>query len=372
MAFLTAAAFLYPELKRRQRLGYFKTFSKETIIGEAPKLWDVLLNALLGFVLGYKILGLMGNPGALENPQHWLLSGDGNLLGGIAGGIIMGFWRWYEKHSVKLPSPVKEAKTMWPHDMIGDIVLFAAIGGISGAKFFYLFETPGNFQDFLQDPLGSFFGGLAIWGGIVGGALVVSIFAYRRNINILQLCDATAPTLLIALAVGRIGCQVAGDGDWGIYNTQPKPGWLSWLPDSLWAYDYAHNVNRDGAGLIQNCQEAYCTYVTPLVYPTPIYEIVMLTILFAILWAFRKKLVAPGAMFSLYFIVSGVERILIEQIRINTKLNILGMQLTQAEFLSIIFMVGGTIGLIIALQRHRKNLREKGPDYLVIGEKLAV
>jgi phosphatidylglycerol:prolipoprotein diacylglycerol transferase len=363
MAFLSAAIFLYRDLKRKEGLGFFRTYTKETIVGEPAKPLDLLLNALLGFILGYKLVGLFTEPGAMNDAQHWLLTGKGSIIGGIAGALILGALRYYEKKKQELQSPKKEVQVLYAHDQIGDIVLWAAIGGIGGAKLFYLFESPGNFEDFLRDPFGSFFGGLAIWGGIIGGTALVLNFARKRHINMIQLSDTAAPTLLLALAVGRLGCEFSGDGDWGINNISTKPGWLSWLPDRLWIYDYAHNVNHEGAGIAQNCHEAYCNYLVPMVYPTPLYEIVMLMILFGILWGIRKKLVAPGAMFSLYFIVSGIERMIIEQIRVNTKLDILGMKLTQAEFLSLIFMVGGTIGLIAALSIHKRKQREISPTY---------
>ena len=70
----------------------------------------------------------------------------------------------------------------------------------------------------------------------------------------LRLADATAPGLLLAYGIGRIGCHVSGDGDWGIPNTLPKPGWLSWAPDWIWAYAYPNNVNRVGIRIPNNSE----------------------------------------------------------------------------------------------------------------------
>jgi hypothetical protein len=76
---------------------------------------------------------------------------------------------------------------------------------------------------------------------IVAG-IAVAIYARRKKIPFLHLADATAPGLILAYGIGRIGCHVSGDGDWGIVNTAEKPGWLSWLPDWAWSYDYPNNV----------------------------------------------------------------------------------------------------------------------------------
>lgn len=359
LAFLTAATFLYYELKRREKLGWMKPYEYEAMVGEPAKPLELLLNFVLGFIIGLKLIGLaVDSKAALENPQVWMLSSKGSIIGGLVLGTLLALQKWYEKNKEKLPEPRKETMKLYPHDMIGDIVLMAAIGGISGAKIFYLFESPGNFEAFLQDPFGSFFGGLTIFGGILLGAVTVLTYAYKRKINLLQMADATSPTLLIAVAVGRMGCQTAGDGDWGIVNTMAKPGWLSWLPDWAWAYDYAHNVGNEGGGIIKDCHEAFCAYVTPPVFPTPLYEIIMLTALFAILWGVRKRFKAPGAMFALYFIVSGVERLLIEQIRVNTRFSFWGIQATQAEIIAVAFIVLGAAGYILAIKMYRKRLKD--------------
>jgi prolipoprotein diacylglyceryltransferase len=90
-----------------------------------------------------------------------------------------------------------------------------------------------------------------------------------------------APTMMFAYAFGRIGCQISGDGDWGIPNTHPKP--FSWMPDWLWAYSYPHNVIGEGKP-IAGCDGPYCNELFPAVYPTPLYEIIACFILFAVLW----------------------------------------------------------------------------------------
>lgn len=356
LAFVAAAFFLQRDLKRKEKIGLFQFHYTQEKVGERASTTELLINGVIGFLVGYKLVGLVADIEIVKlNPQDWILSAEGSLIGGLLGGALMAFARYYEKEKQKLDKPKMVKREVRPHQMIGDIVMWAAIGGILGAKVFYFFETPGNFTSFLEDPFGSFFGGLTIYGGLVGGALAVILFALRRNINPIHLADSTVPTLFLAYAVGRMGCQVAGDGDWGIVNLNAKPGWLSWLPDWAWQYQYAHNVNREGV-LIPDCVEQYCYMLPEPVYPTPLYEIVMSLALFAFLWSIRTKIKAPGAMVSLYLILNGVERFAIESIRVNTKLNILGIEATQAEVIALIFIITGILGLIYTTRNYKQKL----------------
>ncbi|CAN5322459.1 hypothetical protein BH09BAC1_BH09BAC1_12300 [soil metagenome] len=359
MAFLAAAFFLYRDLKRKEKLGLIKSYFKEVEVGAPASPFELATNALLGFLIGFKVFYLFGNMSEVTpNPQEWLISSRGSWIGGIVMAALLAGQRWYEKNKVKLDQPKKVMMELKPHQQIGDIVMMAALGGILGAKLFYLFESPENFDQFMQDPFGSFFGGLTIYGGLICGAVVVLYFAYRRGMDVIQLADSASPTLLLAGGIGRLGCHVSGDGDWGDPNPALKPDWLSWMPDRWWAFDYAHNVNRVG-DQIAGCLEDYCTVLPVPVYPTPIYEFAMLTLLFTILWSLRKRIPIPGVIFSMYLIVNGLERFTIEQIRVNTKLDFLGLPLTQAEFIAICFGIAGVVGLVVFTRRYKKALAAK-------------
>jgi len=146
--------------------------------------------------------------------------------------------------------------------------------------------------------------------------------------------------MMLAYGVGRMGCHMSGDGDWGIENLSPKPDWLSWLPDWAWAYNYEGNVH----GMI----------LENPVWPTPLYEVIMALIVFGVLWSIRKRF-APGVLFSIYFIFAGLERFIIEKIRVNPKLNVLGMELTQAEIISFTMIVLGIVGIIYFNKTKDKN-----------------
>lgn len=342
IAFFGAAFFLVKELKRKESLGLISGRQGKVVIGEAPKPTEIAINAAIGFVLGIKIFPMFTNFGPIgEDPQGYFLSTEGNLITGILGALALGGWYYWKAKKQQLPKPKVETITIHPHDMIGDIVIVAAISGIIGAKLFYLFESPGNFSNFIKDPAGSFFGGLTIYGGWICGALATGYFVKKRGMNPIHAMDAAAPTLFVAYGIGRLGCQVSGDGDWGIDNLAAAPGWL---PEWLWSNTYAYNVANEGV-LIEGCTEAYCRVLANPVYPTPLYETMMAFLLFGFLWSIRKKITVPGVMFSVYLILNGVERFFIEKIRVNTTFELAGMQVTQAEIIAVAFVLLGIAGI---------------------------
>ena len=158
--------------------------------------------------------------------------------------------------------------------------------------------------------------------------------------------DATAPSLMLAYGVGRIGCHLAGDGDWGIENVNPKPGFM---PDWLWSYNYPHNVNDAGTA-IDGCVGKYCNQLPIPVFPTPFYETIVCLILFLGLWLLRKRLKVPGTLFAVYLAVNGLERFFIEKIRVNNRMSFIGFHPTQAEIISALLFISG-VGLFVILRR---------------------
>lgn len=353
LGFLAAAIVLNRELLRKEQLGLLPPMQREITIGLPASTGELLLNGLLGFLIGYKLPEMITNYQAFSaNPQQFILSANGSWWGGGIGALLLAFWKYRDKNRQRLAQPRKELITVHPHEYTGDITLMAAIGGITGAKLFYLFESPGNFQEFLDDPLGSFFGGLTIYGGLIGGALAVYLFARKKQIRFIHIADAVAPGLLLAYGIGRIGCQVSGDGDWGIPNLSPKP---HWIPQWLWAQRYPHNIINEGIR-IPDCMEKHCFILEQPVYPTPIYETIMALIFFLLLWSIRKKISAPGLMFSCYLIINGIERLFIEQYRVNTKLEwIVGIKATQAEVLAVLFLLAGLLGIFLSLRLKNKS-----------------
>jgi phosphatidylglycerol:prolipoprotein diacylglycerol transferase len=207
--------------------------------------------------------------------------------------------------------------------------MIMALAGIIGARIFHLLEYPAQF---LADPWGMIFtrSGFTIYGGLLFGLGAGALHARWRRIAIAPLADALAPALMLGYAIGRVGCQVSGDGDWGIVaNMALRP---TWLPTWLWAQTYENNI----AGVI---------IAPPGVYPTPIYETLMSLIVFAILWSVRRHPHRAGWLFALFLLLCGIERFLIELIRVNAHIRLLGIEATQAEIVSVLFMVAGAAGL---------------------------
>jgi phosphatidylglycerol:prolipoprotein diacylglycerol transferase len=195
-----------------------------------------------------------------------------------------------------------------PRDYAYEIIFAGLIGGLVGSRLYYLFQHTGQFSD---DPLGSLFGGTGLvwYGGVIGGALGVIIWAKRRDMLNIGLLDLCAVPLALGYAIGRIGCQISGDGDYG------KPS------DLPWAMSY-----RDG------------TVPTPPgveVHPTPIYETLAMGLAAWLLWRWRDRW-EPGLVFAAYLMLSGVERFLVEFLRRNSETG-LGLTTPQLESLAMIF-----------------------------------
>lgn len=157
--------------------------------------------------------------------------------------------------------------------------------------------------------------------------------------------DVGAPGIMLAYAIGRIGCQLSGDGDWGIVNTHPKPLLLHWLPDWMWSFNFPHNILNQGV-YINGCRGYYCNVLPQGVYPTSFYEIVICGAMFAVMWLIRKRVTTAGFMSYFYLILIGTERFFIEFIRITIRYHFLGIVLTQAQIISVCMFIVGVGGMI--------------------------
>ncbi|GJI99578.1 hypothetical protein RugamoR64_01170 [Duganella rhizosphaerae] len=218
-----------------------------------------------------------------------------------------------------------------PQDVVSDLTMVVLVAGIFGARLFHILE---HTDQFAADPMSMIFtrSGLSIFGGLIVGTLAGMVCVRRWRLPVRPLLDAAAPAMMIGYAIGRIGCQVSGDGDWGIAaNMALKP---DWLPTWLWAQTYDNNIYGELIAL-------------PGVYPTPIYETAMALLCFALLWALRKHAFRIGWLFSVYLMLAGVERLLIEQIRVNPLFNVAGLHATQAEIIAVTLIVLGAIGTLI-------------------------
>jgi phosphatidylglycerol---prolipoprotein diacylglyceryl transferase len=199
-----------------------------------------------------------------------------------------------------------------PVDWAYEMVFAALVGGIVGARLWWVAENWSEAQD---DFVGSLLSGsgLVWYGGAIGGAITVLLWAWRRNFLTLQMLDVAAVPLAAGYAFGRIGCQLAGDGDYGI----------PW--DGPWAMAYPD-------GTVPTTEE---------VHPTPVYEAVSMLLVAALLWRWRHRW-QPGTLFALYLVLAGLERFLVEFVRRNDDV-LLG--LTQPQLLSLVSIAAGAIWL---------------------------
>ena len=380
LSFIGAAMILTKELKRKESQGFLAAEEETIVVGKIAGPGELFTNFILGFLIGYKIIGLFTTNGPVnQNPADFIFSSAGNGWAGLALGLLFAGLKWREKNKQKLPQPEERKIRIWPHDRVGDIVIFAAIFGFLGAKIFNSLET---WDEFIKNPVASLlsFSGLTFYGGLIIAALSIWYYARKHKIGFWYLNDAAAPALMLAYGTGRIGCQVSGDGDWGIVNsayaagsglksiaTTPQhfqaelvsnsdyyisqfgslqlvphlfvPG-PSFLPNWLFGYTYPHNVIGEGIK-IPGCMGAYCSYLPAPVFPTAFYETLICVGLFFLIWSVRKKFLVPGTLFAFYLILNGIERFFIEKIRVNTRYSIFGFHPTQAEIISTLLIFTG-------------------------------
>src|SRR5688572_3504976 len=195
-----------------------------------------------------------------------------------------------------------------PVDWAYEVIFAGLVGGVVGSRLDYVIQ---NWDEVSDDLLGNVFSGsgLVWFGGLVGGALGVLLWAWRRGFLGLQLLDVCAVPLALGYAIGRVGCQLSGDGDYGVESDLP---WAMAYPD----------------GTVSTTDE---------VHPTPIYESLAMGLVALVLWQLRGRF-APGTIFALYLVAAGVERLLIEFIRRNDDV---ALGLTLAQLVSVGMLAAG-------------------------------
>jgi phosphatidylglycerol:prolipoprotein diacylglycerol transferase len=205
-----------------------------------------------------------------------------------------------------------------PTDWAYEIAFAALVGGFVGARVYYMAQNWDQVQD---DLFGSVLSGegLVWYGGALGGAAAVFAWAWWRGFLGLALLDLAAPALALGYAIGRIGCQLSGDGDYGIASDLP---WAMAYPD----------------GTVPTDEQ---------VHPTPVYETLAMGLVAWLLWQLRDRL-RPGMLFALYLVLSGLERFLVEFVRRNDE--VLG-GLTAPQLESVGMMAAGTLWLTLASRR---------------------
>ena len=200
-----------------------------------------------------------------------------------------------------------------PPDWSYELIFAGLVGGVIGSRLDYLLQ---NWDDVSDDLFGNLLSGsgLVWFGGLVGGAIGVCLWAWRRGFLGLQLLDVCAVPLALGYAIGRVGCQLSGDGDYGVESDLP------------WAMAYPE-------GTVATTDE---------VHPTPIYESLAMGLIALALWRLRGRL-APGMVFALYLVATGLERLLVEFIRRNDEV---ALGLTFAQLVSLALVAVGGAWLV--------------------------
>ena len=361
IAFLVASWTLSLELKRKEKEGIIKSSKVKVLLGKGLTFFDILSALFFSFLIGFKgVEAIFYYSDLVANPQEFILSSRGHLLGGIIVAFISLYLKWKDNQATKLDMPKWIEKEIHPYELVGNMTMIAAISGIIGAKLFHNLENIGEIKDLPFDEIvGQLmaFSGLTFYGGLIAGAVAVIWYGRKYNIKPLHLADSAAPGLMLAYGVGRIGCQLSGDGDWGINNLAAKPEWMSFLPDWMWSYNFPHNVIQSGIPM-EDCGdkfwEPYCYQLANPVWPTAFYEVVMTILIFSLLWSIRKRIKIAGIMFFTYLALNGMERFFIEKIRVNTEYNILG-GITQAEIISFCLVVLGFLGAFFLYQNSKRR-----------------
>jgi phosphatidylglycerol---prolipoprotein diacylglyceryl transferase len=199
-----------------------------------------------------------------------------------------------------------------PVDWAYEMIFAGLVGGLIGSRLDFLIQ---NYDSVSDDLVGALFSGsgLVWFGGVVGGAVGVMLWARWRGFLEPRLFDVAAPALALGYAIGRVGCQLSGDGDYG------KP------TDLPWGMAYPDGTEP----------------TTDEVHPTPVFETVAMGLVALALWNLRDRF-APGALFALYLVFAGAERFLIEFIRRNDGVLV---GLTPAQLISVVMVGGGVLWL---------------------------
>lgn len=206
------------------------------------------------------------------------------------------------------------------------IIGITGLAGLVGARLYHLLESP---SEFVANPLPLLFStmGFAWFGALIGGFVALVLLARHYRINILLMLDIASPAAVIGYGIGRIGCLISGDGDYGTPTSLP------------WGMSFPN-------GLVPTTQR---------VHPTPIYEFLGALVIAYILWRIGRHAIGgtrpAGEVFAYYLVFTGIGRFWIEFIRINPR-SFFG--LTNAQAASLLSILAGIL-LLVALSRRARS-----------------
>jgi phosphatidylglycerol:prolipoprotein diacylglycerol transferase len=230
---------------------------------------------------------------------------------------------------------------------VSDMIFAAVIGGLLGAKLYYVVIL-GNWDALFTR------GGFVFWGGLIGGMLAVMLVIWKKKIPMLRIFDVGAPAVAAAYAVGRTGCWAVGD-DYG----KPWPGGFmavefpNGAPPSTVGYMHHDFGVQFPPGMDPN------TVVG--VYPTQLIEVALGLLMFWILWRLRDHKHAEGWLFGLYCVLAGIERFLVEFLRAKDDRFLFAGGLSTAQLIAVAFTLGG-----FAWMRWRRDVTATKPGIYAI------
>jgi phosphatidylglycerol---prolipoprotein diacylglyceryl transferase len=334
LGFVAAYLTFRLEYRRKEAEGVIHSFNGPGRVVH-PLLW-----ALLGFVAGAKLgYWWLHRNQYIGTPQDFIFSLRGDLIAGLLAAVVV--WE-----IAKRQSPSKTTEVMHPYQLMDHLLLYCGVFGFAGAILF------AKLEDVSAHGLVVSFNGLNYYGGLIAGALTYLYINKRYGIQPAIAADIGSCGMMLAYAVGRVGCHVAGDGDWGIINEQPKP---AWLPEWLWASRYPHNSIHQGI-YIPGCTGSNCTVLPAPVFPTPLYEAIICFCLFLLLWKLRRHIKRPGILFAYFAILNGAERFAIEFIRVNPRYVVGYWKLSQAQVIAVACMFAGLIVLLLSARKKNSTI----------------
>lgn len=218
------------------------------------------------------------------------------------------------------------------------IVITAAITGIVGSRIYAILD---DLPTYLADPKSMIFSGsgFVFYGGMIGGILGAYLVSRRYRISFAVTMDMCGPALAIGQAIGRLGCQLSGDGDWGLPSTLP------------WAMAYPKAIVGWNSETVLKLDEHYRLvsgyFPGVRVHPAPVYETILYLGVFAILWSMRRR--APeGHLIYWYLVLGGAARFIVEFVRINPRVF---YGLSEAQLIAVAMMVLGAVALALTSNR---------------------
>ena len=222
------------------------------------------------------------------------------------------------------------------------IVIAAAVAGITGSRIYAILD---DLPTYLADPKSMIFSGsgFVFYGGMIGGVIGAYMVSRWYRISFGVTIDMCAPALAIGQAIGRIGCLLSGDGDWGLPSTLP------------WAMAYPRAIVGWNSETVLKLDDHYRLvsgfFPGVRVHPAPIYETILYLGVFYILWSMRKTSQTPGRLIYWYMVLAGAARFVVEFVRINPR--VFG-PLSEAQLIAIAMMILGAVALLLTAAKDKR------------------